>query len=315
MRADRLIAALMLLQTRGKVTAAELARELEVSERTARRDLDALQISGVPIYSTHGRGGGWQLIGGATTDLTGLSSDESRALFLAAGPSLESTPELKSAMRKLTSALPESFRHEAAAASEAIKIDPNGWGQIGRSDSPEFLKQLTAAVVAGRQVEITYESARSPRSRRVVHPLGLVTKKGVWYLIAHTVRGGRTFRVTRILAVTELDEPVERPEDFDLDATWSEIVTGVESTRLVVQCRAYVDQSVIGPLRWQFSSNRTEHGLTEDGRIEVTLGEQNVFALAAQLAGYGNLIELVDPPSELAKELRRIARELTETYR
>lgn len=309
-----MIATLMLLQTRGKMTAAELAVELEVSERTARRDLEALQISGVPVYSTHGRGGGWQLIGGATTDLTGLSSDESRALFLAAGPALESTPELKSAMRKLTTALPESFRQEAAAASAAIKIDPNGWGQIGQAAAPPFLDQLTAAVVAARQIEIGYESPRSPRGTRVVHPLGLVTKRGVWYLIAHTDRGGRTFRVTRILSVTDLDAPVERPADFDLDRTWNEIVTEVESHRVALECRAHVDPSALVPLRWQFGGKCVEHGELPDGRFDVTIGDYSEFSFAAQIVGYGQRVELIDPPPRVLAEIRRLAEELADRY-
>src|ERR671918_769446 len=109
MRADRLVAALLVLQARGRVTAAELAEELEVSERTARRDLEALAMAGVPVYSQAGRGGGWSLIGGARTDLSGLTASEARALFLLAGPSSEATPKVKAALRKLVRALPETM--------------------------------------------------------------------------------------------------------------------------------------------------------------------------------------------------------------
>ena len=116
MRADRLVAVLMLLQTRGQITAAEVADELEVSERTARRDLEALSMAGVPVYSRQGRNGGWQLVGGARTDLSGLNAAEARALFLVAGPSSSATPELKAALRKLVRALPETFRSDAEAA-------------------------------------------------------------------------------------------------------------------------------------------------------------------------------------------------------
>ena len=118
MRADRLIAALMVLQARGGITASELAAELEVSERTARRDLEALAMSGVPIYSQAGRGGGWRLIGGARTDLTGLSSEESRALFLGLSDGVERDPMLEAALRKLLVALPERFRDDAIAAAQ-----------------------------------------------------------------------------------------------------------------------------------------------------------------------------------------------------
>src|SRR5215207_300790 len=117
-----------MLQSRGQVTAAEVAAELEVSERTARRDLEALGIAGVPIYSRQGRNGGWQLLGGARTDLSGLNAAEARALFLVAGPSSTATPEVKAALRKLVRALPEPFRLEAEAASVAVVSDPLDWG-------------------------------------------------------------------------------------------------------------------------------------------------------------------------------------------
>src|SRR3982075_4276131 len=110
MRADRLVATLLFLQSRGRVTANEVAEELEVSERTARRDLEALAMSGVPVYSQAGRGGGWSLVGGARTDLSGLTADEARTLFLVAGPSSAATPEVKAALRKLVQALPATFR-------------------------------------------------------------------------------------------------------------------------------------------------------------------------------------------------------------
>src|ERR1700712_841103 len=126
MRADRLVAILLLLQSRGHVTAGEVAAELEVSERTARRDLEALGVAGLPVYSQAGRNGGWQLLGGARTDLSGLNAAEARALFLVAGPA-PATPKLRAALRKLVRALPEPFRADAQAASMAVVVDPNEW--------------------------------------------------------------------------------------------------------------------------------------------------------------------------------------------
>ena len=127
MRADRLVAALLVLQARGRVTASELAEELEISERTARRDLEALAMAGIPVYSQAGKGGGWSLLGGARTDLSGLTADEARTLFLIAGPSSAATPQMKAALRKLVQALPESFRAGAEAAAAAVVIDPATW--------------------------------------------------------------------------------------------------------------------------------------------------------------------------------------------
>src|SRR6185503_4884863 len=125
-RADRLVAILLLLQARGQVTAAEVAAEREVSERTARRDLEALGMAGLPIYSTQGRNGGWRLAGGGRTDLSGLTAAEAQALFMVAGPA-SATPEVKAALRKLVRALPEPLRTRAQAASSAVLVDPSGW--------------------------------------------------------------------------------------------------------------------------------------------------------------------------------------------
>jgi len=126
MKADRLVAALLVLQAKGRITAAELAAELEVSERTARRDLEALSVAGIPVYAQAGRNGGWALLGGARTDLTGLTADEARAMFMVAGPAAAATPELKAALRKLVRALPEPFRESAQSAASSIVIDPGG---------------------------------------------------------------------------------------------------------------------------------------------------------------------------------------------
>src|SRR4051812_10506627 len=168
---------LMLLQTRGQVTAAEVAEELEVSERTARRDLDALGMAGLPVYSTQGRNGGWQLAGGGRTDLSGLSAAEARALFLVAGPSSSATPELRAALRKLVRALPESFRDEAEAAWTAVVVDQRSWDGPSRSrPAPPLLDAAQTAVVGGFQVDLDYVARDGAPSTRVVHPLGVAAK-------------------------------------------------------------------------------------------------------------------------------------------
>src|SRR4029077_3797219 len=220
MRADRLLAVLILLQTPGRVTAAEVAAELEISERTARRDLDALAMAGLPVYSQPGRNGGWQLLGGARTDLSGLNAAEARALFLVAGPS-PATPELKAALRKLVRALPEPFRADAQAASTAVVVDPNEWGRAQpMRPPPEHLDVLQRAVIEGEQVELGYVARDRATSTRVVHPLGLAAKGTIWYLVADTDAGLRTFRVDRVTAAHGTGAPVVRPADFDLTEAW-----------------------------------------------------------------------------------------------
>lgn len=315
MRADRLISALLILQTKGRITASELADELEVSERTARRDLEALAMSGVPLYSTAGRGGGWQLIGGARTDLTGLSASESQALFLALGEIGRRDAVLDGALRKLLVALPERFRDDAAAATGAIKVDPAGWGQIGRGDRPPFVDELSEAVVAGVQCRIDYQRpADESPSERVVHPLGLVTKRGVWYLVASTERGVRTYRVSRVHGVTPLDAPVVRPSGFDLDAEWERIVTAVEAKRPSVEARIRVDPDVAHLVRWIFRGRVEVHDTDERAWIEMSVAEHTPEALAAQLAGLAHRIECIEVPEGTADQLRSITRSLANQW-
>src|SRR5690242_8196827 len=177
MRADRLVATLLLLQGRKRVTVAEVAAELEVSERTARRDLEALGMAGVPVYSQPGRGGGWSLVGGSRTDLSGLTAPEAHALFMVAGPAA-ATPEVKAALRKLMRALPEQFRASAEAASSAVVIDPTNWDRR-RAPTPKHLATLQRAIGDAVQIELRYGDRDNAESERIVHPLGLVAKAQV----------------------------------------------------------------------------------------------------------------------------------------
>jgi predicted DNA-binding transcriptional regulator YafY len=177
MRADRLVAALLVLQARGRITAQALAQELEVSERTARRGLEGLALAGIPVYSQPGRGGGWTLIGGAKTDLSGLTAAEARTLFLVAGPSA-ATPEVRAALRKLVQALPPTFRPRAEAAANAVVLDATAWDHR-QLPAPDALEDLQMAVVDGVQVRLGYARRDGAASLRVVHPLGLVVKNQV----------------------------------------------------------------------------------------------------------------------------------------
>lgn len=314
MRADRLLSLLMLLQTRGKVTARYVASELEISERTARRDLEALMMSGVPIYSQPGRGGGWQLIGGATTDLTGLSSHEATAIFLALGSQLGEDPTLRSGLLKLLSALPESFRVEAEAATDAIKVDSSGWGQIGSGKKPRFLDQLTNAVVEAKQIELSYTDRLGQISQRTAHPLGLVTKRGAWYLVANTAKGMRTFRLTRVSAVELSDRPVDKPDDFDLESEWDNIVAKVEEVRLTVHVVAAVRQDLLKPIKWVFGPHAEIVEGANNPIANVKIRSESALGFAARIAGFGNGVELLDAPTEVFTELRRIASELADHY-
>src|SRR3954465_10480847 len=169
MRADRLITALLLLQRRGRITAAELALELEISVATARRDLEALSTAGIPVYPQPGRGGGWSLVGGARTDLSGLSAPEAQALFLLPGPAAAVSDEAKAALRKLVRALPQTFRADAEAAADATMIDSTRGGEQDRP-RPQVVDLLQSAVVRRQKVRITYAKHARDRSERLVDP-------------------------------------------------------------------------------------------------------------------------------------------------
>ena len=323
MKADRLVATLLLLQARKKVTASEVAAELEVSERTARRDLEALSAAGIPVYAQPGRNGGWALLGGARTDLSGLTADEARAMFMVAGPAAAATPELKAALRKLVRALPEPFRESAQTAASSIIIEPGGWGRSGGGYRPKHLDALQAAVVAGEQVRLGYSDRTGKSTTRVVHPLGLVVKGSVWYLLAGTDAGQRTFRIGRVTSVEPTGVPVERPEGFDLTEAWQRVVSNVDELRSPHHVEAIVDADCLMALRWMFDRQLTiiadpredREGGEEDSeaRVTVRLGGQSVERIATQIAGFGAQITVL-APEEARTKLAEIGKELTAAY-
>jgi predicted DNA-binding transcriptional regulator YafY len=313
MRADRLVATLLLLQARGQVTAADVAEQLEVSERTARRDLEALAIAGIPVYSRQGRGGGWSLVGGARTDLSGLTATEARALFMVAGPASAATPEVKAALRKLVRALPEPFRADAQAAATAVVVDPASWGRAAPGPPPPHLDVLQRAVVDGVQVRLGYAGRDRPPGERTVHPLGLVVKGSVWYLVGDTDAGLRTFRVSRVRSVATTEEPVQRPEGFDLGDAWRSIAEHVDERRIAYKSTGLVDPRFAPLLRGMFARRISIGASTPDGRLEFEVGGHSAATLASDLASLGNHVEILDPP-EVRAHLARIGAELSELY-
>ncbi len=313
MRADRLVATLLVLQARGRITAKELAEELEVSERTARRDLDALAMAGVPVYSQPGRGGGWELVGGSRTDLSGLTAAEARALFLVTGPSSAVTPEVRAALRKLVQALPETFRADAEAAASAVMHDPTTWDR-GTTARPLHLDALERAVVDGVQVRLGYGDRAGNASERTIHPLGLVVKGTVWYLVADTDDGMRTFRVNRVRSVTPTDDPVVRPDDFDLAATWEATLATIEERRFTTSTVVDVDRSSARWLAGHFGTRVTVGDDTDDGRVRMEIAGYSARNMAMELAGFAHLLDVIEP-IEVRDELAEIGAMLTARYR
>ncbi|MFD7656232.1 helix-turn-helix transcriptional regulator [Actinosynnema sp. NPDC059797] len=315
MRADRLMAILLLLQQREQLTAADVARELEVSERTARRDFDALAMAGVPVYSMRGRGGGWRLVGGARTDLSGLTAGEARALFLVAGPASAAAPAVKAALRKLVRALPEPFRVQAEAAASSLVMDPQRWGagRVEHRPPPRFLDELQDAVIRGVQVRLGYVDGDGAETGRTVHPLGIVAKGPWWYLVCHTDAGRRTFRVDRVSSADPTGDPVRRPDDFDLAESWREIADEVERRRTPLEIQATCTPDGMARLRMVLGDRLEVGGSTADGRVEVVIRGYNEYALAGELAGLVEWIE-VTGPAGVRDHLASIGRALVERY-
>ncbi|HET8892720.1 MAG TPA: WYL domain-containing protein [Gaiellaceae bacterium] len=222
MRASRLVSLLLLLQTRGQLTAAEIAERMEVSIRTVHRDVASLAAAGVPVEAVRGPAGGYRLAGGYRTRLTGLTADEAEALFAGmSGPVAELGlgHEVAAARLKLLAALPAELQERAARAERLFHLDTRGWFRA--EDRVPHLHELSAAVWRGCRVRMRYREGQKT-VRRTVDPLGLVLKGGAWYLVAHRSAGMRVYRVSRVASVRALDEECERPSGFELDAFWAE---------------------------------------------------------------------------------------------
>ncbi|GIF23662.1 putative DNA-binding transcriptional regulator YafY [Actinoplanes tereljensis] len=307
MRADRLLAVLLLMQARGRVTAAELATELEVSVATARRDLEALSAAGIPVYPQPGRHGGWQLVGGARTDLSGLSAPEAKALFLLAGPAAGSSPEVKAALRKLMRALPETYRTDAQAAADATVVDPARWGQE-TPDRPAEVRRLQEAVVKRQKIKFDYKA-----QPRTADPWGLIDKGRVWYLIAGTEKGQRTFRLDRITNLTLSDQTFARPADFTLETAWDRVVETLENNRSRTWATVLIPERFLWVLQDHFGRHCHPGDQLPDGRIQARVAAPTPRDIARTLSGWGATIEVLNPP-EVREELARIGTELAHLY-
>ncbi len=220
MRADRLLSLVLLLRHRGRMSAAALARELEVSTRTVVRDVEALSAAGVPVYAEQGRHGGYALLPGWSTDLTGLTHAEARALLVAGSRS--PGPELAAAMRKVVAALPDAQRRAATAAAGRVLQRAAGLVRDAPDPPPDVLGALQEAVFAGRRLRLLYAARDAEARWRTVDPLGLVDAGGQWYLLATHDGADRTYRVSRVRAAEVLDEPAAPVGEVDLQRLWEQ---------------------------------------------------------------------------------------------
>lgn len=230
MRADRLVSLVLLLRQRGRMTADQLAGELEVSTRTVLRDIEALSTAGVPVCADRGRHGGYSLLPGFRTELTGLNHDEALALLTAGSDRGEKvfglSAPLASAMRKIVDALPEGHRMSLDDAAKRFLVEPEADLLSRRAVTEDLadgvMSEVRSAVLAGRRLRFDYAAPGKAPSRRNVDPIGLVTVRGRTYLLATRSGDDRTYRLSRMLSAEALPEPAQRPAQVDLNRIWAE---------------------------------------------------------------------------------------------
>jgi predicted DNA-binding transcriptional regulator YafY len=319
MRADRLLSIMLLLQIYRRLTAAELARRLEVSERTIHRDMDALSIAGVPVVAERGAGGGWALVEGYRTNLTGLNDAEIRSLFTAATPSrllsdLSLDKAADAAHVKLLASLPEASRALAEYARQRIHVDAAGWGS-GEERAPH-LRTIQEAVWQGRRLHFAYaRGCEQPDAELTVDPLGLVAKGGVWYLVASVEGDVRSYRVSRVRSARLSDEEASRPEGFDLAAHWAASIARfkTEMPRYFATLRAH--KSVVPMLYYAGRFSRVEEASEPDaeGRATVRMRFQFEEDACGLALGFGTKVEVLEPVSLRAKVLE-MAKRVAEFY-
>ncbi|GAB1333329.1 helix-turn-helix transcriptional regulator [Streptomyces sennicomposti] len=307
MRASRLVTLLLLLQNRGRMTARQLADELEVSVRTVYRDVGALGAAGIPLYGAAGHAGGYRLVDGYRTRLTGLTADEAQAAFLAALPGTAAElglgDALTTAQLKLRAALPAELREHAEQIQERFLLDAPGW--YGDADRVPHLAAVAAAVWARREVVLRYRRWRAPEEiERRVEPYGLVLKAGRWYLVAGGPSGIRTYRVDQILEIRPLEEEFVIPDGFDLTGYWNGYLAGFRA-------RLYTSEALV---RLTPEGSR-RLGVTPagDGWTEARVPIESIDHAHREFLRLGADVEIL-APAELRNRIAETARTLATRY-
>jgi predicted DNA-binding transcriptional regulator YafY len=320
-RAARIVQLLLLLQTRGLLTAAQLATELEVSVRTVYRDVDALHAAGVPLYGSAGHAGGYRLVEGYRTRLTGLTSNEAESLFLTGlpGPAQELGlgAEVAAAWLKLTASLPPELRDRATRIQQRFHLDAPGW--YSEPDDTPALAAAADAVWRERRIQVRYHRWREPTEvDRTLDPYGLVLKAGRWYLVAASTRIS-TYRVSQIRALTVLDEGFSRPAGFSLDAFWQSYLDDFDARRHSATATVRVAPSLLDRLV-DVVEPAVHRAVTEtatepdaDGWVTATVPIENLNHAHRTFLGFGAEIEVLAPAALRARIAASVAA-LTRTY-
>ena len=296
MRADRLLSLLMLLQTQGRMTAAELATELEVTERTIYRDIDALSMAGVPIYTERGPGGGCALLDHYRTNLTGLNEEEIQALFMLSIPAplvdLGVNQELKRALLKLTTALPTRHYDAEQYVRQRIHLDSVVFFQS--SEPMPHLRLIYQAVWENRQLHITYQLPFDTEVGRIIKPYGLVAKTNIWYLVYECNNHIFVRRTSHIVEAVFTDENFERPTEFNLEVFWQKWCADFEKQQphYVVKVRA---TSELLPYLSKFVPSHTMPNSLGNDWLEMCLSFESFEVARMYILSFGRAIEVLEP--------------------
>ncbi len=296
MRADRLISILLLLQNAERRTAAELARELEVSERTIYRDIEALCASGVPLVTQSGPGGGLSLLGRYRTNLTGMNEDELRALFMAFGPANPLEPlgagqSLRSAMRKLSAALNTGQREEEEKVRQRFLLDGSGWRHA--QDAAPHLVALQRAVWDDHCLALRIQGMLPVDIEIEIEPYGLVAKAGAWYLVGMVSGAARVYAVSSVLEIEAVGRRFERDTNFDLPGFWAVYCARIEQRQQHFAVTLRASPRVLPYLRP--SAETPPAPPDADGWCILRLAFESLEAARSRLLSYGGAVEVLAP--------------------
>ncbi|HEY7848963.1 MAG TPA: YafY family protein [Ktedonobacterales bacterium] len=299
MRADRLLAILLMLQTRRRLTAGELSARLGVSARTVQRDMFALSVAGAPVYAVRGSSGGWSLVEGYHTDLSILSPSEIHSLTLLAPAKLLDDLGLRQAsatgMVKLLAGLPDAQRRTAEELRQRVYVDAAGWRTTEES-APAFAI-MQDAVWRDLRAQVSYQRGDGTEVERVMEPLGLVAKGRVWYVVARVDGALRTYRVSRIRAARLLDQPVTRPAGFDLAAYWEAAQTEFTASlpRYQVIARLYGERLAFAQAMWRYAQFGAISPPDAAGWVTAEVTFENCEEACFYLLGLGRQAEALEP--------------------
>lgn len=320
MRADRLISLLMLLQARGRMTARELAEELEVSERTIYRDIDALSAAGIPVYGEAGREGGYALLDPYRTSLTGLTEGEVRALFMLSIPAamadLGVSRELKQALLKLSAALPAVRRADEEQVRQRFYLDTIWWDQGG--GPVPHLQTLYQAVWQDRRICLTYRPLPSVEIEQCADPYGLVAKAGSWHLVCARKGRLRVHRISDLITVSLLDETFQRPEGLDLEGFWKTWCAEREQSRTLYPVSVRVAAGMV-PFLPMYFGERIRAKIVqagqpdEEGWITLEMSFESLEAARDRLLAFGRGVEVLSPRA-LRESILDYAAQITALY-